>query len=125
MLGTDRGAEAAVVALAVVDPGQVALDGDGILGADLLTQAAADTTDSTASGSDSALCHRVTGDDHILVRLHGNDQIAGTDSGAGHTANTKILVHNGNAVLHRDGAVLTGLGAGTVAQTAILAEIVR
>ena len=72
-LRTDCGAQAAVVALGVVDPGQVLLHGDGLVGADLLAQTAADTAHGTGPGGSGALCHGVTGDDHIPVRLHRDD----------------------------------------------------
>ena len=46
--GADCGAQAAVVALGVVDHSQIVGDSDGILGADLLAQTAADAADGAA-----------------------------------------------------------------------------
>ena len=55
LLGADADAKAAVVTLGVIDDSQVAIDGDGTLGADLLTQAAADAAQGAATGGDVAL----------------------------------------------------------------------
>ena len=121
LLGADGSTQATVVTLGVIDNSQIVGNSDRTVGADLLTQTAADAADGTATGSDSALCHGVTSNDHITVGLHGNDQATGADCGTGHTANAQILVNPGNALEDLDGAVLTGLGAGAVAQTAVLA----
>ena len=121
LLGANCCTQAAVVALGVINNSQILLNGDGILGADLLAQAAADTADGTAAGGDSALCQRSTGDDHIPVGLHGYDQVAGTDSCTGQTANTTILIDFGNTVDNGNGVVLTGLYTGAEAQAAKLA----
>ena len=120
MLGTDRGAQTAVIALAVVDGGQVVFHGDGLFGADLLTQAAADAADGAAAGGDGTLGKRCAGDDHIPVRLHRHNQMPGTYRGTGHTAYAQVFVHMGNAVDDLHGAVLAGLHAAAVAQTAVL-----
>ena len=77
LLGADSCAQAALGALGVVDPGHIVLDGDSALGADLLTQTAADTADGTGTGGSSTLGHGVTGDDHVAGGLNGNDQQAG------------------------------------------------
>ena len=50
LLGTDRCTQTAVVALGVVDHCQILLDGNGVLGADLLTQTAADAADGATTG---------------------------------------------------------------------------
>ena len=73
LLGTDADAEAAIVALGVVDDGQVLIQSDGTLGADLLTQAAADAAQGAATGSDIALCVGGTGDDDVLSVLNAGD----------------------------------------------------
>ena len=54
LLGADSCAQAALCALGVVDPGQALLHGDCALGADLLTQTAADTADGTGTGGSRA-----------------------------------------------------------------------
>ena len=69
-LGADCGAKTAVVALFVVDHRQILGDGDGIVGTDLTAQTTAYTANGTAAGGDSALCHRVAGDDHVMTRLN-------------------------------------------------------
>ena len=120
LLGADGGAQAALDTLGVVDPGQAVFHGDGIVGADLLTLAAADAAHSTGTGGGSTLCHRVAGNDHIAARLHRNNQVAGADIGTGHAAHTQVFVNNGDTVLDGDRAILTGSGAGAVAQTAEL-----
>ena len=86
LLGTDGGATATADTLAVVNDCQILLDGDGILRADLLTQAAANTTHGTATGGDSTLCIGCAGDSHNPAGLHRNDQVPGTGIGTGHTA---------------------------------------
>ena len=50
LLGAHGCAQTAVVTLGVVDDSQVVGNGDGTIGADLLTQTAADTADGTATG---------------------------------------------------------------------------
>ena len=121
LLGADGSAEATVVTQGVVDNSQVVGNGDGALGADLLTQTAADTADGTATGGNSALGHGVTGDDHVPAGFHGDDQVTGAGGGTSHTANAQIFVDMSNALDDLDGAVLTSLGAGAVAQAAVLA----
>ena len=90
LLGAHSGTEAALGALGVVDPGQALLNGNGTFGADLLTQTAADAAHGTGTGGGSALGHGVTGDDHVPVGFHGNNQVTGADSGTGHAADTQI-----------------------------------
>ena len=103
LLGADRGAQAAVVTFGVIDAGKILFHGDGVLGADLLAQAAADAAHGTAAGGDSALGKRCAGDDHVSVRLHGDDQMTGAYAGTGHAVDAQVFVHMGNAVddLHR------------------------
>ena len=117
LFGTDRGAKAAVVALGIVDNSQILGNGNGILGADLFTQTAAHTADSTATGCDGALGQGVTGNDYIVTGFYRRDQPTGAGRRTGHTAYTQVLVHHGNTVLDGNSAVLALLNAGTIAQT--------
>jgi len=121
LLGAHGSTQTAVVTLGVVDDSQVVGDGDGTMGADLLTQTAADTADGTAAGGDGALCHGITGNDDVPVGLHGNDQLAGADSGTGQTAHAAVFVDSCHAVDDGNCVVLTGLDTGAEAQAAELA----
>ena len=121
-LGTDGSTQTALDALGVIDPGNVVCNGDGAVGTDLLAQTTADTTHSAGTGGSCALGHGVAGNDHIAAGLHRDDQLTGACSGTGHTAYAQILVNNGHTVFHGDGAVLTGFGAGAIAQTAVLTD---
>ena len=121
LLGADGGAQAAVVALGIIDYGQVLGDGNGVVGADLGTQTAAHTAYGAAAGGDSTLGQGMAGDDHVAVGFHRNDQTAGTDLGAGHTTNAQILVDYGNAVFDGDGIVFAGFDTVAVTKAAELA----
>ena len=123
VLGADRGAEAAVVALGIVDHSQIPLHGDGILGADALAQAAADAAGGAATGGDHALGQGGTGDDHIPARFYRNDEPTGTGGGAGHTAGAPVFIDLGNAVYDFHGIIFAGLHAVAVAQTAKFAGL--
>ena len=94
----NRSAKATVVTLTVVDHRQVFGDRNSTLGTDLLTQTTAHTANGTSAGGNRALCHRVAGDDHIPVGLHGDDQISGADIGASHTTHAAILVDHRHTV---------------------------
>ena len=120
LLGANGGAKAAVVTQRIVDPGQILFHSDSTLGADLLTQTAADTTGGAASGGDSTLCHGSAGDQYILAGFHGNDQITGASGSAGHTADAQTLVHVCNVLDDLDSAILTSLDAAAKAQAAVL-----
>ena len=74
LLGTNRGAQAAVGALAVVDDCQIEIHMDGLLRADLGAQAASDAALGAAPDGHRAFCVGVAGDDHMLVIFHRNDQ---------------------------------------------------
>ena len=70
VLGTHGGTQTAGITLAVIDDRQILGDGDGALGADLLTQTAANAAHSTATCGNRALSQRITGDNYIPARLH-------------------------------------------------------
>ena len=118
LLGTYVDAEATVVALAVIDDSQVLVQSDGTLGADLLTQTAADAADGAATGGDIALCVGGAGDDDVLAVLHGVDDATGAGGSTAHAADTLVEVNTGNTVHNVDGIVLAGLDAVAEAQTA-------
>ena len=113
--GADGGAQAAGIAFGVVDDGQVLLDPNRLVGADLGTQAAAHAALGAATDRHRTLGVRSAGHHHMMVIGNGGDDAPGAGCGAAHTARTFIGVYLRHAVLDFDGAVLAGLDAGAEA----------
>ena len=81
MAGADRGAEAAGLALRIVDNGQIALHMDGADGADLFALAAGDAAVEADLGADLRRCDGGAGDVHLVLIGNGDDQPAGAGEG--------------------------------------------
>ena len=80
LLGAGADAQTAVVTLGVVDDSQVAIQGDGTIGTDLLAQTAADAAQGAAAGGHIALCVGGAGDDDVLAVLDAGDDTTGASS---------------------------------------------
>ena len=111
-------------ALVVIDHRHVIVHVDGIEGALLGAEGAADA----ACGADAldVLASLVAGAGYLVLLPLGDhdDQVLGTDLGAGLAAGTLALVYPGNAPLQMHGPELAGLDAGPVAHAAELAALV-
>ena len=86
LLGTDRSAQAAGIALAVIDNRQIPVNGDGILGADLDTDGAANAALCAATNRNRALGMGSAGNAYMLVIFHRNNDLPGADLRTGHAA---------------------------------------
>ena len=109
LLGANRSAQAAGCTDGVIDGCQVILHHDGVMGADLHAQTAANTTLAAATHCDSTLCVGCAGDDHMLIVVYRNDQLTGALLGTSHAAGALLGIYLGNAVHNLDGVILTGL----------------
>ena len=123
MPGTLLCALRAADALGIVDPRQIVHYVDGFMLAGSLAELTADTADIAELPQRSALFLRGAGYHNVLIVRHRLNDPSGAGSGTGHTADALLMIYLGNAVLHGDCALRTGLNAVAKAQTAIAAVV--
>ena len=121
--GTNVVANAASLTLIIINLCQIIRDGDGIVGASLLTLHAADAGVLTVLASISAL-FGVAAHDHglSLLRDHGND-LLGADDHAHAASEATGGIYVGDTVLQANGVGGAGLGAVAQAEASEAAGI--